>query len=38
MHARGDEIVTELPEHTGLHAPVCIERRDEIGKHAVEVG
>jgi hypothetical protein len=38
MHARLDKVVGEAAEHIGLDAAGRIDRRDEIGKHAMEVG
>ena len=37
MHAGFDEIVAEPAEHLGADLPVGIDRRDQIGKDAVEI-
>ncbi len=38
MHARADQIIAEAAQYTGANPSVGIERRDQIGKDAVEVG
>ncbi len=37
MHARRDEVVTEPAQHLGANLARCIDRRHQIGKHAVEI-
>jgi len=38
MHARLDEIVAEARQHIRADLPARINRRDQIGKDAVEIG
>jgi hypothetical protein len=37
MNAGGDEIIHEPAEYVGFDVPGGIDRRDEIGKDAVEI-
>jgi len=38
MHARLDEIVAEPRQHLAANLPVGVNRRNQIGKDAVEIG
>jgi hypothetical protein len=38
MHARLDEIVAEARQHAVAYLPAGVNRRDQIGKDAVEIG